>query len=204
MTMFSELVQKRAQLAAAGDAIAAAVRDIQNAGREGADAAGYAACWAAVMMATGIVKTGLTVSNKAAAAGFGAIDSAISNANRVLAALKMPTIATKGDVMKAVDPNLQGAAGFIRSVNEARAFLKKAGVNPPPHVKLMLDLATQMAEDTLLMLQAGQMQADVSRNTQVAMRQAVTRLQAMRHKILLLDGQIAWALSQRDLYNRTA
>lgn len=204
MTMFSELVQRRARLAAAGDAIAGTLRDIQNAGREGSEAAGIAACWAAVMMATGIVKTGLSISNKTAAAGFGAIDSAISSANRVLTELQMPTIATKGDVMKAVDPNLQGAAGFIRSVNEARAFLKKAGANPPPHVKLMLDLATQMAEDTLLMLQAGQTQAVVNRNTQLAMRQVVTRLQAMRQKILLLDGQIAWLLSQHDLYKHTA
>lgn len=199
-----DLIQKRAALNNAANAIAAAMQDIQSAGREGSEAAGYAACWAAVMMATGIVKTGLTVSNKGAAAGFAAIDGAIANANKVLGALGMRTIATKGEAMKSLDPNLAGAAGFLRDVGEARRILKQAGANPPAHLKLLLDLATQMAEDTLLMLQAGQTQGDVHRNTRAAHHQAAARLHALRTKIMLLDNQISMLLAQRDVMQRTA
>jgi len=204
MTTINDLIRQRAKLAAAADCINASMRDIQRFGKEGAEYAGYAACWAAVMMATGIIKTGLSAVDKRAAAGFNLIDNAIAQANKWLGTAKMPTIATKADVMKGVDPNLAGAAGFLRDVREARGYLKKAGAKPPAHLALVLDLATQMSEDTILMLQAGQLQGQVAKNTRTNLAQVGARLHAMNVKISRLDSQVQMLMAKRDLMERTA
>ena len=204
MSTLNDLIRQRAKLAAAAADIAGAMRDIQGYGKEGSDAAGYAACWAAVMMATDIVKTGLSAVNKQAAAGFAAIDKGIAQANKYLGAARLHTITTKAEVMKGVDPNLAGAAGFLRDVTEARNFLKKAGAKPPAHLTLILDLATQMSEDTILMLQAGQLQGQVIRNTRSSLAQVAARLHAVRVKIMRLDNQVQMLMAQRDLLARIA
>jgi hypothetical protein len=204
MTTINDLIQQRAKLAAAANHISDAVRDIERFGKEGAEYAGYAACWAAVMMATGIIKTGLSAVDKRASEGFGLIDNAITQANRWLAAAKMPTIATKSDLMKGVNPNLAGAAGFLRDVREARSYLKKAGAKPPAHLALVLDLATQMSEDMILMLEAGQLQGRVVKNTRSNVAQVGTRLHAIKVKIARLDDQVRMLIEKRDLLERAA
>lgn len=204
MTTINDLIRQRARLAAAADCIAGTMRDIERFGKEGSEAAGYAACWAAVMMATGIVKTGLSTVNKQAAAGFAVIDNGIAQANKWLGAAKMPTLTTKAELMKGVDPNLAGAAGFLRDVQEARGYLKKAGAKPPAHLALVLDLATQMAEDTILMLQAGQLAAQVTKNTRANLTQVAARLHAMKVKIGRLDSQVQMLIAKKDLVDRTA
>lgn len=204
MTTINDLIRQRARLAAAADCIAHAMGDIERFGQEGAENAGYAACWAAVMMATGIVKTGLSAVDKRAAAGFAFIDSAIAQANKWLGAAKMRTITTRAELMKGVDPNLAGAAGLLRDVREARNYLKKAGAKPPAHLALVLDLATQMSEDTILMLQAGQLQGQVARNTRANLTQVAARLHVMKTKISRLDSQVQMLLAKKDLLERTA
>ena len=204
MTTINDLIQQRAKLAAAADRVSAAMRDIERFGNEGAEYAGYAACWAAVMMATDIIKTGLSAVDKRASAGFELIDNAITQANRWLAAAKMPTIATKSELMKGVDSNLAGAAGFLRDVREARSYLKKAGAKPPAHLALVLDLATQMSEDMVLMLEAGQLQGRVVKTTRSNVAQVGTRLHAIKVKIARLDSQVQMLIAKKDLIERTA
>jgi hypothetical protein len=204
MTTINDLIRQRAKLATAADCIAGAMRDIERFGKEGSEAAGYAACWAAVMMATGIVKTGLSAVNKQAAAGFALIDNGIAQANKWLGAAKMPTITTKSELMKGVDPNLAGAAGFLRDVQQARGYLKKAGAKPPAHLALVLDLATQMSEDTILMLQAGQLAGQVSKNTRSNLTQVAARLHSMKVKISRLDSQVQMLMAKKELMDRTA
>ena len=204
MTTINDLIRQRAKLAAAADCISDSMRDIERFGKEGSEAAGYAACWAAVMMATGIVKTGLCAVNKQAAAGFAFIDRGIEQANKWLGAAKMQTITTKSELMKGVDPNLAGAAGFLRDVREARSYLKKAGAKPPAHLALVLDLATQMSEDTILMLQAGQLSWQVAKYTRSNLAQVAIKLHAMKVKISRLDSQVQMLMAKRDLMERTA
>ena len=186
MTTINDLTQQRAKLAAAADCISASIRDIERFGKEGAEYPGYAVCWAAGMLATGIIKTGLSAVDKRASEGFGLIDNATTQANRWLAAAKMPTIATKSDV------------------RGARNDQQKAGAKPPVHLALVLDLATQMSEDMTLMLEAGQLQGRVVKNTGSNVAQVGARLHAIRIKSSRLDSQVQMLIAKRDLMERTA
>lgn len=204
MTMFSELVQRRARLQVCADQIRSALDDMHAYREQGTTYAGYAGAWAAVMMATGILRTGLSTVDKRAALLFSAVDRGIDRADRAISFFTHHHRVTKSDLMASLDPNLRPAATFVKDVRDAQAVLGKVKVNPPKHLKLVLELALGMTEDTLLLLQAGQLQHQVTAHANAALRAGTHRWRNILRTISLLDAQIADVLARRDLYNRTA
>jgi hypothetical protein len=152
---------QRARLMALQRDIESAMRDVDRFSKEGALYAGIAAGWAATLMVCDILKVGLSAMDRRAAVLFKAQDRQISNANKVLKTLGLPTLTSKEELMAGVDPNLQGAIKLTSEIREAQAFLKKQGAKAPKHIALLIDLGTVMADDTVLLIQAGQEQNHV-------------------------------------------
>jgi hypothetical protein len=187
MSVLMDLAEKRRRLAEASDLIEAAAKDVVGARNEGVTNAGYAAAWAAVLLATDIIKAGISAVDAQAAAAFSGLDKAIGAANRLLPLLRMAPIATMADVLKSVDPNVQGVAGFLIDLREAKALLARARISAPRDLGLVLTLATGMAEDTLLLLQAGQQQQAIASRSGAALAAMATRLRTIRVKLMELD-----------------
>jgi hypothetical protein len=95
------------------------------------------------------------------------------------------------DVLRSVDPNHQGVAGFLIELREARALLARAEVTAPRDLDLVLTLATGMAEDTLLLLQAGQQQQAIASRSGGALAAIATRLRTIRQNIMELDMAVS-------------
>lgn len=204
MTTIHALMQQRARLQLCADQIRAAIQDIEGFRKEGSDAAGYAAAWAAVMMATGILRTGLSAADRRAGLMFSALDKAVERADRVLKFFGGPQIGKKADLLASLDPNLRQVSTLTKDVREAQAFLRKHKVKPPKHLALVIDLALGMTDDTLLMLQAGELQSQVGQHTGAALNQSLAHLRRVNARLTQLDARILQAFDQRDLFNRTA
>ena len=204
MTNLSELIAKRQRLSEAMRAVKEAAYDVARYRDEALNHVAYAAMWAAVLMATDVVKSGLSAADKRAAFGFSMLDRAIAKANKVLPLLRMAPIATKADALRAVDPNLQGAASFLSEVREARSVLSKARINAPKELDLVLNISLGMAEDTLLLLQAGQQQTLVAQQSAAVSANIRVQLQRMQSAIARLDVAISEFIAQYERNRRIA
>jgi hypothetical protein len=182
---------QRARLMALQRDIESAMRDVDRFSKEGALYAGIAAGWAATLMVCDILKVGLSAMDRRAAVLFKAQDRQISNANKVLKTLGLPTLTSKEELMAGVDPNLQGAIKLTSEIREAQAFLKKQGAKAPKHIALLIDLGTVMADDTVLLIQAGQEQNHVRSNAENARNSMRSQLMRIRQRIEALDREFS-------------
>lgn len=182
---------QRARLMALQRDIESAMRDVDRFSKEGALYAGIAAGWAATLMVCDILKVGLSAMDRRAAVLFKAQDRQISNANKVLKTLGLPTLTRKEELMAGVDPNLQGAIKLTSEIREAQAFLKKQGAKAPKHIALLIDLGTVMADDTVLLIQAGQEQNHVRSNAENARNSMRSQLMRIRQRIEALDREFS-------------
>ena len=182
---------QRARLMALQRDIESAMRDVDRFSKEGALYAGIAAGWAATLMVCDILKVGLSAMDRRAAVLFKAQDRQISNANKVLKTLGLPTLTSKEELMAGVDPNLQGAIKLTSEIREAQAILKKQGAKAPKHIALLIDLGTVMADDTVLLIQAGQEQNHVRSNAENARNSMRSQLMRIRQRIEALDREFS-------------
>jgi hypothetical protein len=143
------------------------------------------------LMVCDILKVGLSAMDRRAAVLFKAQDRQISNANKVLKTLGLPTLTSKEELMAGVDPNLQGAIKLTSEIREAQAFLKKQGAKAPKHIALLIDLGTVMADDTVLLIQAGQEQNHVRSNAENARNSMRSQLMRIRQRIEALDREFS-------------
>jgi putative protein kinase ArgK-like GTPase of G3E family len=88
-------------------------------------------------------------------------------------------IASKADILKTLDPELRGVNQMTDTVQKARRFLRSTGGVENKETKLVRDLAVELTQDTLLIMQAMNLQQAASSNT--------TRTQAKMRKSL--EGQ---------------
>ena len=95
-------------------------------------------------------------------------------------------------------------AALETAVDKLKPPAAAAGAKPPAHLALVLDLATQMSEDMVLMLEAGQLQGRVVKTTRSNVAQVGTRLHAIKVKIARLDSQVQMLIAKKDLIERTA
>ena len=90
------------------------------------------------------------------------------------------------------------------AVQKARRFLRSTGVVENKETKLVLDLAVEMTEDTLLIMQAMNLQQAASSNatrTQAKMRESLERVS---RRLLIIDSEITRALERVEKNTRTA
>lgn len=173
-------------LAAERDRLRGVIEDISRASNDVAqydkDAAHYAAiaaAWAAVLMTTDILKISMSAMDRRARFLFDKIDERTATANKLLKVLGLPTITTRDDLMKNVDPSVRSVTDLVDKVKEVRAELKRQKIKVPKNADLMFDLTTAVVEDAALIVSAGRAAEGVHKHAvhaQVAMKEQMARL----------------------------
>jgi hypothetical protein len=165
---------------------------------------GMAAGWAAVLMTMDILKHGVSAADKRAAVAFSVIDKGIEQANKLLIAFDRAPIERKEDALKSLDPGLRKASDFVQQVNQARSLLKGLGLKEKDQLGLTLDIASDMAQDTLLLLNVGVEQQRLGSMNDSAMMAAAHRLSFVQESLRKLDAEIDNVLRRYDLVRTTA
>jgi hypothetical protein len=190
-----ELTMKRDRLASILRGMEEAQREMNKAKDQGNFNSAMAMSWAAVLLAADIVKRGLSEGNKQAAFGFAAFDKGVAEADKLLVAFGRAPMAKKADALQSLDPNLRNVNGWVDQVSQVRGWLGKAGLKEDKHLALVLDIVTDMTQDTLLMLQAGQDQTRNWNNATMAISRASQQIDKVKLALRKLDGAIAkWLL----------
>lgn len=198
------MLAQRQRLRNAIEDIERSMADVQRYGAEGARYAGYAAAWGATLMLADIVKLGMSTANPQAKILFDAQDLALERANKLLdlIGMGMGTIATKDDLIKTVDPNLEGAFKLTQFVTSSQNVLAKLGVKIPKEWALLLNLATTMCDDTVFMINAGQAQQSVTGNVSHARAAMLQNLLKVKQRLKMVDGEIERVYQERSTPRR--
>lgn len=191
---------QRERLRSVVEDIRSSIRNLNQIEGEAHRDAAMAAMWAATLMVCDILKIGLAAADKRASLIFSAQDRAVQSANRILKLFGAPTITTKADLMKSVSAELTPAAKATENLRTAMAELKKLKVPTtgqpipvriPKEAGLLVDLGVAMAQDTILLLEAGQLQRQASANvaqSRVMMRDQLTRVLT---RLMLIESEFA-------------
>lgn len=220
MVDINKLIAKRSRLTQALNDMTMMQREMQRTRNQGNFDAGMACVWAAVLLVTDIVKDGVSAYDKRAALAFTVLDKGIDQANKLLHAFRIAPIAKKSDALAALDPNLRQVAGWTHSIRQVQSVLhgaafvtkpggvvdgvlKQSGLPPlhpkvggalqkasGPRVDLMVNLALDMTEDTLLMLNAGQTQNRVNAINDAAIQRAGAQIRKVQVLIQKVDKEI--------------
>jgi hypothetical protein len=199
MDEFSALISRRTRLRHALLETRQVKEDIARYGAEGAQAALHAALWASIMMVTDILKIGMSAGDKKAAAGFRAIDTLTDKADKLLQSFGSKPMVKKEDLMRQVDPNLQNAAIVMGYIRKTRAVISKAADDAKlpgqaretyKQLDLVAKLGIAMADDTILLMQAGQLQSQSSSAANHAIAAIDRKLSELVRKIAEIDRLI--------------
>jgi len=131
-------------------------------------------------------------------------DKLFNQANKMLSIVGKGKIASKADILKTLGPELRGVNQMTDAVQKARRFLRSTGVVENKEPKLVLDLAVEMTQDTLLIMHAINLQQAASSNatrTQAKMRESLERVS---RRLLIIDSEITRALERVEKNTRTA
>jgi len=151
-------------------------------------------------MTAEICKLGLAAADRRANLLFSVLDKRFAQANKLLKFLGMSTITTKDDVLKGLDPDLRNVAQMTQSVQQVRDILKKWGVRENKETKLVLDLAIAMTQDTLLIMQAMNLQQHVNRNTAAAQVNIRESLARVNRRILRIDAEMSGIIDRARMH----
>lgn len=204
------LLRRREQLARVANDIKDALSDLQGVRRQVSYDTTCMAAWASVLMTVDIIKAGVSAVDPRAAFGFALIDEGIKRANLLLVGLGKQPITTRSDLMKSVDPNLRTVTGMLGDVRTAKKLLAAVRISPhlkvgvPKEITLLVDISISMAENTTLLMQAGQSQAHANAHIDSAGRQMRAHLQKVHQSLRSVDAAIAQLLATHALYSRTA
>ena len=201
---FRDLASQRHRLRGAAEDIQHAMQDVNRFQADASNYATIAAAWAATLMVADILKIGLSAMDRRARVLFAAQDRTIERANKALKLLGLRTMTTKADLMKTVDPNLQGAVKLMADIRAAREFLKKQGINAPKEMNLLLDLGTAMADDAVLIMQAGQLQRQARSNANAARNNMRNSLSRINQRIKIVDQELTRLIDRAMTLSRTA
>ncbi len=193
-TVLAELRLKRIRLQDGIAAIEAARRDMSTFNAEGQRYAGFAATAAGVLMLTDIVSTGMQAMPGSIGTGsrflFTRWEQAEERARKLLKHFGVQTT-TKADLLKGVaDQTSRQILEVEEAVREAREHLKKVGVKPPKELAVVLDLASKMAQDSALMLDAARTGTRVGQQAKSQLTQVDMRLSRLRVQLHQVDTEI--------------
>ncbi len=203
MSEFNALISRRVRLKAAATEIRKTKQDIARYGAEGAEAAAYAAMWATIMMVTDILKIGMSAGDKRAAFAFSSIDTLIDKADKLMQLFGSRPMTKKADLMKQVDPNLQNAVTVIGYIRKTREVISKAAGDAKlagqalenfNQLDLVAKIGVAMADDTVLLMQAGQLQSRSNAMASQAIAAIDRQISDMARKIGEIDRQIDYML----------
>lgn len=204
--------QRQMLQSVAGD-IRGSLQDVDRFENEAILDATFAAAWAATLMVCDILKIGLSAADKRADLLFKQQDDLIKTANKVLKLLGARTITTKADLMRSLGPEVTTASRATETVRTTMEQLRRMKVpttrHPlpvavPKEAGLLVDLGVAMAQDTLLLLEAGNLQrrANVTAaQSRMQMRQSLNKVLS---RIMLVEGEITREIERLQRLGRTA
>lgn len=207
MSELSALLSRRTKLHTAIDEARKCKEDIVKYGSEGAQAATYASMWAAIMMVTDIVKIGVSAADPPAAFVFKGIDMLTDKADKLMQLFGSRPMTKKEDLLKQVDANLQNGVVIIGYIKKAKDVMAKFGLDKKltgqalenfKHLTLVAELGVAMADDTLVLMQAGQLQSNANKVTQQAIAGIDRQITNMVRKVAEIDRQIAYMIYRAD------
>jgi hypothetical protein len=187
----------------ARDIMSASV-DISRFDSEGARYANYATAWAVTLFFADLLRNSICALDRRAPILFRAIDNHIATANKYLKLFGRKSITTKDDVLKAVDANLQGVVKLTRNVKVVRDELKKQKVSVPKEANLLLDIGVSFAQDSIIILQAGQVaqhSKDSAASAQANLRASLARVY---QRMMAIDAEISRLIERGEKYSNTA
>ncbi len=199
MGALNDLLSRRQRIAQTITQMQAARMDVTQAGAEGRLNATVAAAWAGVMMVTDVLKIAMTAGNKQAAAQFALQDRMVENADKLMQRFGSSPMTKKSDLMAQVDPNLRTAAGITKSLRSAQDALGKGakilgqdtGVNTNlGKWNLVAKIGIEMADDTILLIQAGQIGDQAIRGARIAQSQIDRLIAKQSQQLSAIDNHI--------------
>jgi hypothetical protein len=179
-------------------------QDLLRFDREGAENAAYAATWAATLMVADVLRRSICAMDRRAPILFSAFDRKVATANKLLKMLGLKTIATREEIMRDIDPNLKPVVEFTRDVQEAREMLYKYKIRAPKEVDLILDLAIDMANDSILIMQTMQTAQQTRDRTNYNLSQVNHHLERVNRRIRNIQVEINRFIEQAQIRTRTA
>jgi hypothetical protein len=203
-TPLEVLQAEELRLQGIADDIRSVRQDLLRFDREGAENAAYAATWAATLMVADILRRSVSAMDRRAPILFSAFDKRVATANKLLKILGLKTIATREEIMKDIDPNLQPVVNFTRDVQEAREMLKKYKIRAPKEVDLILDLGIDMTNDATLIMQSQQIAQQIHDRTAHHLTQVDQNLDRVSRRIREVQVKINRLIEQAQIRMRTA
>ncbi|MBY3347970.1 hypothetical protein [Rhizobium laguerreae] len=207
MRNFSELLSRRQRLKAALQELKAARNDVSKFGAEGDTAVVMVMMWASVMMVTDVLKIGMSAADKRALSLFSAIDNGIAKADGLLQIFGARPMVKKADLLKQVDPNLQKSVVVIDYLRKGRDVLDKAAkqvelsrdaLENYKALNLVAKLGLAMADDTILLMQAGTLQTQNAARIRNVIAAIDRQVSDMDRKVAEIDREIDFMLQQND------
>lgn len=199
MSALNDLLQRRDRIVQCLAKMRAARADTTKIGADGRLDATFAAAWAAVMMVTDILKIAMTAGNKQAAAQFALQDKMVEKADRLMQMFGSSPMTKKSDLMAQIDPNLKTAAGITKSLRDAQSAINKAATELKMDTSittnfgkwgLVAKIGIEMADDTLLLIQAGQIGDQAIRGARMAQSQIDRLIAKQSENLAAIDYQI--------------
>jgi len=213
MSNVRELLSKRQRLKFALQELKAARNDVSKFGAEADAAVVMAMMWASVMMVADILKIGMSAGDKRASILFSVIDNGMEKADRLLQLFGARPMVKKADLLKLVDPNLQKGVvviGYLRKcrdvIDKAAKQLKLSGdaLENYKALDLVAKLGLAMADDSIVLMQAGNLQAENAARTRNAIAMIDRRVSDMSRKVAEIDREVDFMLQQKARLSRTA
>lgn len=204
---FSRLEALRAEqlrLKGVADDIKSVRADLLRFDREGAENATYAAAWAATLMVADILRRSVSAMDRRASILFSAFDRKVATANKLMRLLGWKTIATREEIMKNVDRNLKPAVDFTKDIQRVRAMLKEYKIRAPKEVDLLLDLGIDITNDSILIMQSGQLVDQIHGRTNHNLSQNALALERINKRIRAVQLEMMHLIEQAQVRMRTA
>ena len=199
MSALTDLLSRRQRIVDTIAKMQAVRADVSRAGAEGRGDAMIAATWAAVMMVTDILKIAMSAGNKQAGAQFALQDKMIANADSVMQKFGASPMTKKSDLMAQVDPNLRTAAGITKSLRDAQGIMNSAAKTLGQDTStatnfgkwnLVASIGVEMADDTILLIQAGQLGDQAIRGARIAQSQIDRLIAKQAQQLSAIDAKI--------------
>ena len=201
---FGALVAQRQRLAASMRDIEMTIREVTKYGADAAAYANVAATWAITLFFCDLLRNSLSAVDRRAPLLFQRFDQLLAKGNKVLKLFGQPTIVDKQTVLKSIDPNLQGSANFSASIRTIRDELAKEKIRLPMPYQVLSEFALDMADDSLLIIQASQTSQQVQASVANAQANMRVTLQRIRERLMRMDAEISRLLENGQRRSNTA
>lgn len=201
---FEALVAQRRMLQGAERDIRSAMANVSRYELDGIAFANMAAGWAVTLFFCDLLRNSLSAADRRAPILFGEVDRLVENAKKVLKLLGLGSPPSKADVLKSVDSNFQHAIKFTENVKMVRRMLEKAKIRIPKPYNVLTSIAMDMADDTIMIINASQASEQVSASANSAQANMRVSLQRIHQRMMAVDAELSRIMDEAQRRRKIA